>query len=79
VSFTENRGDVTFVGEIGVTGAYQWTEHLAIRGGYQLLWIQGVAVASDQIPVVDVFAQTGLNTNGNVFYHGALMSLDLTW
>ena len=38
---------VAFVGEIGVTTAYQVTRHFAIRGGYQLLWISGAALAAE--------------------------------
>lgn len=76
---SENRGKVAFVGEIGVTGAYQWTDHIAIRGGYQMMWLQGVAVASDQVAVANIATGDGLETSGNVFYHGALMSLDFTW
>ena len=72
-------GQVSFVGEIGLTGVYQWTDHIAFRGGYQVLWVEGIAVASDQLTAVDVLSASGINTDGGIFYHGALASIDFTW
>jgi hypothetical protein len=72
--------DVAFVGEIGVTSAYQLSRHCALRGGYQLLWIDGAALASDQMAASTARAtQTLIDSTGAVFYHGALMSLDVSW
>jgi hypothetical protein len=73
------QSQVAFVGEIGATGVYQMTPHLALRGGYQLLWIEGVAVASDQISSIDALTGNAINTGGGEFFHGALCSLDFTW
>jgi len=68
----DDDSHVAFAGDIGIAAAYPLTEHLALRGGYQLLWIDGVALAEDQI-------SDDLDTSGDVFYHGALMGLELTW
>jgi hypothetical protein len=68
-----------FVGEIGLTGLYKLDRGWAIRGGYQLLWIEGVALASDQIAVSDPDAGTAsVNTGGSPFYHGAFVGLEFT-
>lgn len=71
---------VAFVGEIGVTTTYQVTRHFALRGGYQLLWISEVALASDQAQLAlntgDVDA---INSSGDLFYHGALVGGEFTW
>jgi hypothetical protein len=75
----QSKGQVAFVGEIGLTGVYQWTDHIAIRGGYQVLWVEGIAVASDQLTAIDVLAANGIDTTGGIFYHGALASIDFTW
>ncbi len=75
----QSKGQVAFVGEIGLTGVYQWTDHIAVRGGYQVLWVEGIAVASDQLTAVDVLNASGINTTGGIFYHGALASIDFTW
>lgn len=75
----QSRGQVAFVGEIGLTAVYQWTDHIALRGGYQVLWVEGIAVASDQLSSIDVLAGNGINSLGGIFYHGALASVDFTW
>ena len=72
--------DVAFVGDIGVNLSYQVTRHLSLMGGYQLLWINGAALASDQaaytLQQLDVDVVT---TQGDVFYHGALTGAQITW
>lgn len=71
---------VAFVGEIGITGVYQLTEHIALRGGYQTLWISGVALASDNMANATALgSQANITTDGDLFYHGALMSVDFMW
>lgn len=69
-----------FVGDLNFNAVYQLTEHLALRGGYQLLWLSGVAVASEQIHGLD-FANgdVGTNTSHGTFYHGALVGMEATW
>lgn len=66
-----------FVGEIGVSGVALLTKHLSLRSGYRLLWLDGVAVASDQLGSSDYFSETGFNGAGEVFYHGAYVGLEL--
>jgi len=75
-----SESDVAFVGEIDLLGTYSICRHVAVRGGYQLLWIDGVALASDAA------AQTNpgnggavIDTNGQLFYHGATVALEFTW
>ena len=70
-------GQVAFVGEIGLTGDYRLSDRLLLRGGYQLLWIDGVALAPSQMPELNFTTQTGPPTTGNVFYHGALSGQEI--
>ncbi len=76
---SESRGQVAFIGEIGVTGVYRCCQHVALRFGYQVLWLDGVAVATDQLSQVNVSPNIPLVSNGNAFYHGAMFSVDLMW
>jgi hypothetical protein len=75
-----DQGDVAFVGDIGVNVSYQLTRHVSLMGGYQLMWINGAALASDQSALtmrrldIDV-----ITTQGDLFYHGALTGAMLTW
>ena len=77
----DRRTQVAFVGEVGLQGAYQWTHHIATRCGYQVMWLEGVAVASDQVGAItqNGFEGTGINTLGGLFYHGATASIDVSW
>jgi len=69
-----------FEGEIGVFGVYQYSCRLALRLGYQMMWLQGVALAPGQLHVSDTVTGVGaVDTNGAVFYHGALAGLELTF
>jgi hypothetical protein len=72
VGVEDDDSDVAFVGDIGIAAAYPLSDHVALRGGYQLLWIDGVALADEQ-------DSQDFDTSGDVFYHGALVGLELTW
>ena len=45
------------------------------------MWLEGVAVASDQVGAItqNGFDGTGINTLGGLFYHGATASVDVSW
>lgn len=69
-----------FIGDVGVAVVRQLTSNLALRAGYQLLWLEGVALAPDQLATTDItipFAT--VDTSGSPFFHGALLGLEATW
>ena len=71
---------LAFVGELALTGIYQCTDRLALRVGYQLMLIDNVAVATDQITTHDSLAATiGVVNNGSLLYHGGFGGLEWTW
>jgi hypothetical protein len=76
---SDRKHQVAFAGDIGLTATYQWTKHVALQGGYQLLWIQGAAIAGDQAQAINYTAHDGIASNGGVFYHGAMASVNITW
>lgn len=80
--------DVAFVGECGLIGIYKFSSRLAFRGGYQLLYIDGVALAPENFNssanlanVNNPLANRALivNDNGSLFYHGFTAGLECTW
>lgn len=75
----DSQGQVAFLGEMNFVGVYQWTDNLALRAGYQLLWLEGIATAPDQVAALDVLNASGIDTTGGAFYHGALVGLEVTW
>lgn len=68
-----------FLGEIDVAAQFRFWEHAAVLAGYRLLWIDGVSLAPDQVPVTEFVTGTGLATASEAFYHGAFAGLQLAW
>lgn len=69
-----------FVGDLSVALGRQITDRLAARIGYTALWIEGVALAPDQLDNVDPSANLAtLDHNGGVFLHGAFAGLEYLW
>ncbi|MCE9526989.1 MAG: hypothetical protein K8R36_13140 [Planctomycetales bacterium] len=75
----QRDNNTAFLGEIGLVGVYQLTDTLALRAGYQLLWLDGVALASDQVGTTNFVTGTGADIHGDVFFHGALLGVEATW
>jgi hypothetical protein len=68
------------VGELGLSGTYQLTRVLTVRGGYNLMWIAGVALAPDQLDFTDLPSSgTALDRGGGIFLHGANVGLEARW
>jgi hypothetical protein len=73
-----------FVGDIEMQCRYQATSHLALKAGYEALWLQGVALAPGQIEKtymipLDIVEAHGVNCDGSVFYHGATAGLEYSF
>jgi hypothetical protein len=76
---TQTSGQTAFVGEVGLTGNLRLTDWLSLRAGYEVLWLDGVAVASDQVPATNIFTNNGIDTTNSLFYHGALVGATVVW
>lgn len=77
---SDSGSHTAFVGEIGLLGCYQFNEHISVRAGYQVMWIEGVALAAEQIASTNFGGGvTALDTRGSLFYHGAIAGLELNW
>ncbi len=80
LSVAANGSQPAFLCELGLIGSYHFSQHVALRGGYQVMWIEGVALAPGQIPVTNLVAGTAdIATSGGLFYHGATAGLEVTW
>jgi hypothetical protein len=71
--------NTAFIGELGTTGRLQLTDHIVLRGGYRLLWLDGVALATDQLAVTDFADGSGFNGSGDVFYRGAFAGFEMAY
>lgn len=79
-SFTGSDTKTAFVGEIDFTLGYRLTQHITLRGGYQLLWIDNVALAGDaasrSLLNPSLLRQVEFNS---MFYQGATTGIDFVW
>jgi hypothetical protein len=76
----DKRNTSAFLGEVGLQGTYQLTQRITLRGGYQVMWLDGVALAAQQINHTDLASGTAsLVTRGTPLYHGATAGLQMVW
>jgi hypothetical protein len=78
VAARQNRA--AFVGEVGLMIDYRFSRFLALRGGYELLWVSRVALAPNQSGSTDLLAPSAsLNDSATAFYQGAVASLEFVF
>jgi hypothetical protein len=82
---TDSTNQAAFVGETGLQCKYQLTQGLALRAGYEVIWLQGVALAPGQVQETLVTTSPksvqalGVNCNSGVFCHGATVGLEYSF
>lgn len=74
-STTGDRSPVSLVGELGITGNYRISQRWSATLGYQLLWINQVVLATEQLASTDFVFGSGVAATGDTFYHGASIGL----
>jgi hypothetical protein len=71
---------VAFLGELGLNGNYQFSQNWFLRGGYQVYWLDGVALAPEQLDFTNTpTSGTNLNKTGSLFMQGAHAGLMARW
>lgn len=75
-----SRGQVAFVGDLNLSGIYQINSVWGVRTGYNLIWVEGVALAPNQLDFTNTpTSGTQLSSNGGVFLHGLNIGLEARW
>lgn len=83
----DNETDFAIVAELGVNGTYQLRKNWAFLFGYQVLWLDGVSLASEQVSSTSSGGGAGLlggqvplnQNNGTAFFHGFNFGLEGRW
>jgi hypothetical protein len=70
---------LAFVGEINFVGSYQVTQSISVYGGYQVLWLDGVALASDALAASTAASSQALITENQLVYQGAVTGINFVW
>jgi hypothetical protein len=74
------RGLAAFAGELNLSLIYKLNDVWGIRGGYNLMWIEGLALAPNQLDFTfDSASGSGLNSHGGLFLHGVNLGLEARW
>ena len=79
---TARTNHAAFVSEASLQLKYQLTKGLALRAGYEALWLDGVALAPGQIQETVTLASVharGVNSGSNVLFHGAAIGLEYSF
>lgn len=78
---SNNGGQVAFVGGMNLSGLYRLNEVWNLRAGYNILLIEGLAMAPDQLDF-DFASATGgtqLHDGGGIFLHGINVGVEARW
>jgi hypothetical protein len=71
---------VGFIGDMNLSAIYRLTEVWGIRAGYNLIWIDGLALAPNQFDFTNTETSgTLLASGGGIFMHGANLGLEARW
>lgn len=78
---SSRSGGVAFVSGANLSALYALSDVWNLRAGYNLLWIEGAALAPNQLDFDFADAQGGsrLHNNGGLFLHGANVGLEARW
>jgi hypothetical protein len=71
---------VAVVGDLGINLGYRVTDFMTLRAGYNLIWIDGLALAPNELDFhLGQNSATGHNHNGSVFLQGVNVGFDIRW
>jgi hypothetical protein len=71
-----------FVGDLELMFNWQITPHCIARMGYQAMWVDGLALATENFGPASGILQIGtatINTGGETVYHGPHLGVEITW
>jgi Putative beta barrel porin-7 (BBP7) len=76
----QNEDNWAFVGQLDATITYHLGKYWEAMAGYNVLWVDGLALAPDQLDFTSTPASgTSLNHNGSLFMHGVHAGVACRW
>jgi hypothetical protein len=78
----ERHNCLSVIGDVDLVSMYQLTRNLSIQLGYQMIWVDGLALASEQFNNnlnELILGPVEVNDNGTLVYHGPHLGLTATW
>ena len=69
---------MVFLAELDLTASYQIHPHMALRASYNLLFLNGLALAAENLGL-NVNSFPPLNLSGNALYQGLSLGFEMVW
>ncbi|MFV1965928.1 MAG: BBP7 family outer membrane beta-barrel protein [Pirellulaceae bacterium] len=77
--FTTRDEEIAFLGELDFEVAYDLNANTALTVGYALVWLDGVALAPEQLDFTTTpTSGSALNQNGGVLFHGLFAGFEFS-
>ena len=80
-SFSDSQNRAAFAGNLGVNATFILRENMRLIGGYELMYLSGVALAPDQVNGISTnlanVTSLNLQSNGQALYHGARIGFEI--
>jgi hypothetical protein len=73
------RCQAAFIGELGLNATVRLTQHIFVRAGYNILWLEGIARAADQLDFTDTPTSGTALHAGSALVHGANVGMEVRW
>lgn len=75
-----SAGSVGLLSMLNLTAIYRLTDHWGLRAGYNLIWLDGLALAPNQWDFTNTAdSGTSLVGGGGLFLHGANLGIERRW
>lgn len=82
-SETTGNDKISFLAELSLNATYRLNHRLTFRAGYELVWIEGVALALEnfnpEVPLFGVVRTPGFSDGGNLLYNGWTIGGEWMW
>lgn len=79
----DEKDAVAFLGNARLAGGYKLRENIRVKAGYEVMFMSGVALATDQWHAVQADnagpTRLDLDASGSIFVHGGNASLEVIW
>ena len=75
-----NSTDLALVAEITLNAEWRLCDTWSVRAGYNLMWVEGVVLAPNQLDFTDTpLSGSAIDNDGGIFLHGAHVGLAACW
>ena len=78
--FSARDSQAAFLGEMDLTLRYEITQHWSVLGGYRAIWLDGIALAPNQVLSSNIATGAAtLDNRSHPLYHGFTVAAQLLW